>query len=94
MLLIQVDFYKRKADSGDPEAQLALGQLYYYGVRGFEQNIDRALELFERAAIQGAGEGYAMIGNIYAARAQDAAQQLQDQAREAQYGAAHENYDN
>ena len=57
MLLIQVDFYKRKADSGDPEAQLALRQLYYYDVRGFDQNIDRALELFERSAIQGAGEG-------------------------------------
>ena len=52
-------------ENGDASSQIALGQLYYYGLRGFEQNFETAIKYFQQAAKQDHADAYAMLGNIY-----------------------------
>lgn len=60
-----IRFYHSHADNGDANAQMALGQLYYYGLRGFTQNFKLAINYFNLAAGQNHGDAYSMLGNIY-----------------------------
>eukprot|EP01083_Nonionella_stella_P005011 14609_1 len=60
-----IRFYHSHADNGDANAQMALGQLYYYGLRGFEQDFGAAIHYFTLAAQQNHGDAYSMLGNIY-----------------------------
>ena len=60
-----VDYYQYSAARGDPSAQVALGQLYYFGARGLEQNYAEALKWYLLAAEQGDGNAMGHIGNMY-----------------------------
>ncbi|HVV68326.1 MAG TPA: SPOR domain-containing protein [Gammaproteobacteria bacterium] len=47
-----LDELQQAADAGDPDAQYALGYMYYYG-KGVPQNTQTALNWLKRAAVQG-----------------------------------------
>jgi SEL1 protein len=47
------DYYRHAADKGDVSAQVALGQLYYYGPRGVERDLSMARRYFSVAAEKG-----------------------------------------
>lgn len=47
-----VEFYRHAAAQGDPQAQMGLGQLHYFGAKGVEQNYEAAHQLFQQAARQ------------------------------------------
>jgi TPR repeat protein len=52
------------ADAGDPEAQFALGLLFFEG-RGVSQDAETAAEWFRRAAEQGKADAQANLGILY-----------------------------
>jgi SEL1 protein len=60
-----VDYYQYSAARGDPAAQVALGQLYYFGARGVEQSYSEALKWYLLAAEKGDGNAMGHIGNMY-----------------------------
>eukprot|EP00960_Hanusia_phi_P071185 767491-Hanusia_phi.AAC.5 len=60
-----VNYYQYSAARGDAAAQVALGQLYYFGARGIEQNYAEALRWYELAAEQGDANALGHIGNMY-----------------------------
>ncbi len=60
-----VDYYQYSAARGDPAAQVALGQLYYFGARGIEQSYSEALKWYLLAAEQGDANAMGHIGNMY-----------------------------
>jgi len=49
---LTLDQLEQAADAGDPDAQYALGYMYYYG-KGVSQNTQTALNWMKRAAVQG-----------------------------------------
>lgn len=49
---LSLDQLQQAAQAGDPDAQYALGYLYYYG-KGVPQNSGMALNWMKRAAVQG-----------------------------------------
>lgn len=53
------------ARSGQPQAQLRLGMLYYHG-HGVRESDSQARDWFERAAQQGLAEAQFQLGNLYA----------------------------
>lgn len=52
------------AESGDPQAQAQLGNLYYEG-KGVEQNYAKAAEWYRKAAEQGDAEAQFALGRLY-----------------------------
>lgn len=48
-----LDAFKYAAEGGDAKAQLSMGEIYFHGLRGMEQNAEAALGYFEKAAAQG-----------------------------------------
>lgn len=68
-MIIRVKFYKLllgfQAEKGDVKAQLGLGQLHYQGGRGVEQDHQRALNYFLRAADAGDAHAMAFLGKVY-----------------------------
>lgn len=60
-----VNYYVNTADSGDVKAQVALGQLHYYGAQGVTQNLVEAAKWFELAAAQGDPAAQADLGHMY-----------------------------
>ena len=52
------------AQKNDPEAQVLLGNCYYYGT-GFNQNYLEALKWYRKASKQENGQAYYMIGRCY-----------------------------
>eukprot|EP00954_Amorphochlora_amoebiformis_P019910 1335601-Amorphochlora_amoeboformis.AAC.2 len=48
-----IQYYQHSADNGNADAQVALGQLNFYGARGVAQNTRLAAEYFRAAAAQG-----------------------------------------
>eukprot|EP00177_Eucheuma_denticulatum_P001025 GFKZ01001869.1.p1 GENE.GFKZ01001869.1~~GFKZ01001869.1.p1 ORF type:complete len:949 (+),score=150.38 GFKZ01001869.1:182-3028(+) len=57
-----VQYYRHAADRGDPAALVAMGNLYYYGAMDMPQDVDRARQLFTRAANFGRAEAHANLG--------------------------------
>ena len=53
-----------QAEKGDVKAQLGLGQLHYQGGRGVEQDHQRALNYFLRAADAGDAHAMAFLGKV------------------------------
>jgi len=45
-------WYRKSADKGDPEAQYALGLMYYYGY-GVQRDRSQAYDFFQQAAARG-----------------------------------------
>jgi TPR repeat protein len=62
---IDVEEVRARAEAGDAEAQIELGDLYSVG-RSVEQDHDQALEWYRAAAAQGAVEAEFSIGLAYA----------------------------
>lgn len=60
-----VDYYQYSAARGDASAQVALGQLHYFGARGLEQDYGEALRWYEKAGEQGDGNALGHMGNMY-----------------------------
>uniref|UniRef100_A0AAV1U638 Uncharacterized protein n=1 Tax=Peronospora matthiolae TaxID=2874970 RepID=A0AAV1U638_9STRA len=60
-----VDYYRFSAEKGDPDSTLSLATLYYYGVRGLTQDLERAALLFQKAYDLGSSEGAYRLGHIY-----------------------------
>uniref|UniRef100_H2YDJ4 Uncharacterized protein n=1 Tax=Ciona savignyi TaxID=51511 RepID=H2YDJ4_CIOSA len=61
-----IQYYQFLADKGDAPAQVTLGQLYYQGGRGFEQNPRKAYEYFLKAAEANNANGQAYLGKMFA----------------------------
>lgn len=55
---------KKAADAGDPKAKSYLAEMYGYG-KGVEQDLNKALKLFESAALDGVGSAQLALGNAY-----------------------------
>ena len=61
-----VEYYDYAASKGDTRAQLAMGQLNYWGARGLAQDFGSAAMWFERAASGGDAHAMSMLGHMYA----------------------------
>ena len=59
-----ISYYQLQAEKGDVKAQLGLGQLHYQGGRGVEQDHQRALNYFLRAADAGDAHAMAFLGKV------------------------------
>ncbi|EJK64905.1 hypothetical protein THAOC_14309 [Thalassiosira oceanica] len=57
---------RKRVVAGDPIAICSLGNQYRFGRNGLEENITRAVELYERAAELGVKEAHNMLGGLYA----------------------------
>lgn len=53
-----------KAQLGDMDAQLMLGDLYAFAEKGIEKNYEQALNWYEKAAVQGSAVAKYNIGSI------------------------------
>lgn len=60
-----IQYYQHSAENGDVAAQVALGQLHFYGARGFEQNPERAARYFRAAAAQGDTSAMSSLGQMH-----------------------------
>lgn len=56
---------EKRVELNDPEAMFMLGQYYFDGGDGFQQDIDKALELFHRAAELGSIVAHSKVGELY-----------------------------
>ena len=59
------DALQALADAGNARAQKLLGDLYFNGRGGFEQDCAKALELYEQAADQDYADAQAQLGYMY-----------------------------
>lgn len=59
--------FKILAESGDVDAQYVLGSIYFYGIEGFMENIDRkkSFHWYLKAAEQGHGYAQYAVGEAY-----------------------------
>ena len=60
-----IQYYHYSAEKGDASAQIALGQLHYYGARGVELDYAQALRYFTTAFEQGQNGAVGNIGHMY-----------------------------
>lgn len=60
-----VQYYRDVADAGDPNAQLFLGHLNYFGTRGVQRNFDVARHYYNQAAQSGDVAALAQLGQMY-----------------------------
>ena len=56
---------QRRVDSGDPLAMYTLGINYRFGEYGLEEDVARAVELYERAAVLGVKKAHFELGCLY-----------------------------
>lgn len=56
-------YYRHAAELGDAKAQLTLGQLHYFGHSGVKQDLKKAAEYFEKAAVN-KNAAVAWIGHL------------------------------
>jgi len=61
-----LQYWQHAADSGDQNAQLALGQLHYFGARGVQRDLQRAREYYQAAADAGVPAAMSNLGQMYA----------------------------
>jgi SEL1 protein len=61
-----VQYYHYSAEKGDTGAQVALGQLNYYGIRGVAQDFTKAAEHFQAALDKGETSALGSLGHMYA----------------------------
>jgi SEL1 protein len=61
-----IEYYDYTASKGDTRAQLAMGQLNYWGARGLEQDFEAASVWFGKAAEGGESHAMSMLGHMYA----------------------------
>ena len=59
-----VELYKKAANQGNNDAQLYLGNMYFWG-KGIEQSDKKAVELYRQSANQGNASAQLYLGNIY-----------------------------
>lgn len=57
-----VQYYRHSARRGDPAAQVVIGNFYYYGGPGINQDLEQARYLFEQAARAGRMDAHAHLG--------------------------------
>ena len=62
---ISVEHLEKLAKQGNPNAQLALGKIYFEGRAGQKQDYHKALDLFQKAAQKGNGPAMFNIGLCY-----------------------------
>ncbi len=60
-----LEWLKKSANSGHAEAQFELGTIYYVGALGFEQDFNKAYELFVKSANQGNINAINNVGVMY-----------------------------
>ncbi len=60
-----VAYYRHAAQQGDAGAQLALGQLHFYGARGVTQDTAKAAQFFRLAADQGDASAMTNLGHMH-----------------------------
>lgn len=60
-----IEYHLFLAERGDVTAQVALGQLFYFGGRGLEQDFERAAQYFQRAAEQGNALASAHLAKMF-----------------------------
>lgn len=68
-----LDWYLKGARDGDPTC-MRNAAIYYRNGWGTEKNMDRAVELYEQAAIHGSGSSYGSLGYLYETGAEGIAQ--------------------
>jgi len=59
-----LEYFTKSADQGNPEAQSALGVLFYYG-EGIKQNFKKAVYWYEKSAEQGNANAQYNLGSMY-----------------------------
>jgi SEL1 protein len=60
-----VQYYHHNADAGDMNAQLTLGHMYYFGIRGVQRNYQVANRYYSFAAAQGNAAAMAQLGQMH-----------------------------
>mmetsp|Transcript_23138 Transcript_23138/g.37160 ORF Transcript_23138/g.37160 Transcript_23138/m.37160 type:complete len:721 (+) Transcript_23138:198-2360(+) len=60
-----IQYYQHSADNGNADAQVALGQLNFYGARGVQQNTEAAARYFRQAAEQGNAAAKANLAQMH-----------------------------
>ena len=61
-----VHYYELAALQGCPDAQEALGRIYYHGTEGVSANYDLAVKYWEQASDQGKANAQSSLGTMYA----------------------------
>jgi len=56
---------QKRVDTGDAEAIYCLGNKYYFGLLGLQQDKSRAIQLFREAANHGSVKSYYDLGTMY-----------------------------
>ena len=64
-----VEFYKKAAEAGDANGMFNLGLYYFYGEGGLLKDLDRAEDLFKRAAALGHEKAAHAVASIPEERA-------------------------
>jgi uncharacterized protein len=59
------DVLRRAADNGDASAQTGLGQIYFSGLLGAQQDCAQAVAWYRKAAEQGYGLAQQFLGKMY-----------------------------
>lgn len=85
--------YMEAAQQGDAQAQVKLGEFYYLGKGGVEENSAEAFKWFSKSAEQNNGEAFYYLGNCYlfgsgVAKNIDEALKMYNKAVELKYGHA------
>jgi TPR repeat protein len=55
----------KRAEANDADSMMFLAYRYYYGTTGLQQDREKAMELFARAAKLGSSQAHFQLGNIY-----------------------------
>lgn len=59
-----IQYQQLRADQGDVESMVAMGDLYYWGARGVQRDHNRAFHYFERAAHEGHSNSQCAVANM------------------------------
>jgi TPR repeat protein len=60
-----LQYQQMQADNGDVASMVAMGDLLYWGARGFERDHTRALDYFRRAAVAGNPAAQVAVAGMY-----------------------------
>lgn len=61
-----LQYYQLSAQQGGVDSQVIMGQLHYHGGHGFRQDLEQAVNYFERAAQAGDPTAMTLLGEMYA----------------------------
>ena len=75
-----IEYSANRGYSGNDEAQYLLGQIFFYGMKGWDKRVGTAVERFKQSANNGNEQAQLFLGNIYMTGAE-----VEENIKEAMY---------